>query len=94
MNDIVTVIEPLGNGVHIELASGHRANIAYLLAAVGNVYYRDILIIDGTQQIPAAEFVASIYNGTTPIPELVLTSAQTPAAAPEIDYEHQLAAMC
>jgi len=92
--DIVKVIEPISNGLYAELASGHRANIAYLLALVGGIFYKDLIVIDGEQEIPAARFMAAMYDSAKPLPDLVLARRPALAAAPEIDYEHQLAAMC
>ena len=61
MSNIVTVIQPVDANQHLEIASGERAGIAYLLARLARDHLTPLNVIDNGQEMPAARFVAQMY---------------------------------
>lgn len=94
--NIVTVISPVTASQYVEIASGNRAAIAYLLALIARDHRTPLVVIDGNREMPACQFIAEVYGtGNVMMPMITRPAPPAaPAAAPEIDYEHQLAAMC
>ena len=61
MSNIVTVIQPVDANQHLEIASGDRSGIAYLLARLARDHLAPLVVVDGKEEMPAARFVAQMY---------------------------------
>lgn len=83
----VTVISPINANQCVEIASGERASIAYLLALVVREYRSPLVVIDGTQEVPADQFIA-LMHGTGQV-SMKTTTRPTPQP-----HTYQLAATC
>lgn len=61
MNNIVTVISPVDDSQYIEIASGERSSITYLLARLARDHLTPLAVVDNGQEMPATRFIALMY---------------------------------
>ena len=69
MNNIVTVIQPVDANQHLEIASGDRSGIAYLLARLARDHLAPLVVVDGKEEVPACRFVALVYMAGMVMPQ-------------------------
>jgi hypothetical protein len=83
----VTLISPINSTQYVELAQGERSSIAYLLTLITRAQREPLVVIDGSQEVPACHFINRMYGAG-------LVSMRTTTRPKNIDYDYQLAAMC
>ena len=69
MNNIVTVISPVDDSQYIEIASGERSSITYLLARLARDHLTPLVVVDGKEEVPACRFVALVYMAGMVMPQ-------------------------
>ena len=58
----VTVINPIDASYYLEIASGERAGIAYLLARLARDHLAPLVVVEDGQEMPATRFIAQMYG--------------------------------
>ena len=69
MSNIVTVIQPVDANQHLEIASGDRSGIAYLLARLARDHLTPLVVVDGKEKMPACRFIAQVYGAGMVMPQ-------------------------
>ena len=74
MSNIVTVISPIDASQYVEIASGERSSIAFLLARLARGHLDPLAVIDGGQEMPACRFSAQVYGAGMVMPQPTVRS--------------------
>ena len=69
MSNIVTVISPIDANQYVEIASGERSSIAFLLARLARDHLTPLVVVDGKEEVPACRFVALVYMAGMVMPQ-------------------------